>query len=37
MAGKRAVCLHIQDKYDLMQPELLDERRAKLASQLDLS
>ena len=28
--GKRVVCLHIPDAYDFMDPELLDELRAKL-------
>ena len=28
--GKRVVTLHIRDDYEFMQPELLDELRAKL-------
>lgn len=31
MQGRRVVCLHIPDEYEFMQPELLDELRAKLA------
>ena len=31
LAGKRTVCLHLADDYEFMQPELLDELRARLA------
>ena len=31
MHGKRVVCLHIPDDYEFMQPDLLDELRARLA------
>lgn len=34
LSGKRVVCLHIPDDYAFMQPELLDELRAKLAPHL---
>lgn len=36
MEGKRVICLHIPDEYDLMQPELIDELRAKLAEYVTL-
>jgi predicted protein tyrosine phosphatase len=32
---KQVVTLHIPDDYELMQPELLDELRAKLAEYID--
>src|ERR1700710_2674754 len=31
LRGKRMVCLHIPDDYVFMQPDLIDEIRAKLA------
>jgi predicted protein tyrosine phosphatase len=31
MHGKQVICLHIPDEFDFMQPELVDELRAKLA------
>jgi len=31
LCGKRMVCLHIPDDYVFMQPDLIDEIRAKLA------
>jgi predicted protein tyrosine phosphatase len=31
MQDKRVICLHIPDDYDYMQPELVDELRAKVA------
>lgn len=31
LKGKRVVCLHIPDEYSFMDPDLLDELRAKLA------
>ena len=34
--GKRVVTLHIPDDYEFMQPDLLDELRAKLAPHLGL-
>lgn len=36
MQTKQAVCLHVPDDYELMQPELIDELRAKLANHLPL-
>lgn len=36
MKDKRAACLHLPDDYEFMQPELLDELRARLPSHLDL-
>ncbi|MGB8355904.1 MAG: protein-tyrosine-phosphatase [Chthoniobacteraceae bacterium] len=36
MQGRRVVCLHIPDEYEFMQPELLDELRAKLAAHVAL-
>ena len=36
MESKRAVCLHIPDDFEFMQPELMDELRAKLANHLPL-
>ena len=36
MQAKRAVCLHIPDDFEFMQPELMDELRAKLANHLPL-
>ncbi|HEV7866075.1 MAG TPA: hypothetical protein VGO90_00230 [Chthoniobacteraceae bacterium] len=36
LAGKRVVCLHIPDEFELMQPELLDELRARLAPYVTL-
>lgn len=35
MDGKRVVALHIPDDYEFMQPELLDELRARLAPYLN--
>ena len=34
--GKRVICLHIPDDYEFMDPELLDELRAKLAPHIAL-
>ena len=34
--GKKIVTLHIPDDYEFMQPDLLDELRAKLAPHLEL-
>ena len=34
--GKRVVCLHIPDDYEFMQPDLLDELRAKLVHHVTL-
>ena len=36
LAGKRVVTLHIPDDYEFMQPELLDELRARIALHIDL-
>ena len=36
MRNKRVICLHIPDDYDFMQPELVDELRAKLAPYIDI-
>lgn len=36
MQNKRAVCLHLPDDYQFMQPELIDELRARLAPYLNL-
>jgi predicted protein tyrosine phosphatase len=36
LEGKRVICLHIPDEYEFMQPELIDEFRAKLASYVTL-
>ena len=36
MREKRVVCLHIPDDYEFMDPNLLDELRAKLAPHLAL-
>jgi predicted protein tyrosine phosphatase len=36
LVGKPLVTLHIVDDYQFMQPELIDELRAKLASHIDL-
>jgi predicted protein tyrosine phosphatase len=36
LQGKRVVCLHIRDDYELMQPDLLDELRAKLGDYVTL-
>jgi predicted protein tyrosine phosphatase len=36
MDGKRVVCLQIADDYELMDPELIDELRAKLAPHVTL-
>ena len=36
LAEKRVVTLHIPDEYTFMQPELVDELRAKLAPHIDL-
>lgn len=37
LADKRVVCLHIRDDFEFMQPELIDELRAKLASHIEFS
>ena len=34
LLGKRVVCLHLPDDYAFMQPELVDELRARLAPHL---
>ena len=36
IAGKEVVCLHIPDEYEFMQPDLIDELRAKLSPHLTL-
>jgi predicted protein tyrosine phosphatase len=36
LQGKRVVCLHIVDDYEFMQPDLLDELRAKLVHHVTL-
>ena len=36
MQEKRVVCLHIPDEYEFMQPELIDELRAKVALHIAL-
>jgi predicted protein tyrosine phosphatase len=36
LRGKRVICLHIPDEYEFMQPELIDELRAKLAPYVSL-
>ena len=35
LAGKQVVALHIPDDYEFMQPELLDELRARLSQYVD--
>ena len=35
LAGKKVVTLHIPDDYEFMQPELVDELRAKLAEHVE--
>lgn len=37
LANKQIICLHIPDDYAFMDPELLDELRAKLAPYVTLS
>ena len=34
--GKRVITLHIPDDYEFMQPELLDELHARIASHIEL-
>ena len=36
MQGKHVICLHIPDEYRFMQPELIDELHAKLATYITL-
>lgn len=36
LESKRVIVLHIPDDYEFMQPELLDELRARLAEHADL-
>ena len=36
LESKRVIVLHIPDDYEFMQPELLDELRARLAEHVDL-
>jgi predicted protein tyrosine phosphatase len=36
LANKRVITLHIQDDYEFMQPELLDELRGKLGPYVTL-
>ncbi len=36
MRDKQAVCLHIPDDYEFMQPELVDDLLAKVAEHIDL-
>ena len=36
LEGRRVITLHIPDEYEFMQPELLDELRAKLAPHIEL-
>jgi predicted protein tyrosine phosphatase len=35
LAGKQAVTLHIPDEYTFMQPELVDELKAKVGEYMD--
>ena len=37
LADKQVVTLHIPDDYEFMQPELIDELRAKVARYLDVA
>ena len=34
LQGKRVICLHIPDDYEFMQPELIEELRAKLKAHM---
>ena len=36
LEGRRMICLHIPDDYEFMEPDLLDELRAKLAGHVTL-
>jgi predicted protein tyrosine phosphatase len=36
LQGKQVVCLHILDEYEFMEPDLIDEFRAKLAPYVTL-
>jgi predicted protein tyrosine phosphatase len=36
LRGKEVVCLHIPDDYEFMQPDLVDELRAKLVRHVTL-
>ena len=36
LQGKTVVCLHIPDEYEFMDPDLLDELRAKLSGHITL-
>ncbi len=36
LEGKRLIALHIPDDYEFMQPELVDELRAKLALHIEI-
>lgn len=36
LAEKRVITLHIPDEYTFMQPELVDELKAKVSSHIDL-
>jgi predicted protein tyrosine phosphatase len=36
MQDKRVICLHIPDDYEFMQPDLIDELRAKLGPHVNL-
>lgn len=36
LQGKRVICLHIPDDYEFMQPDLVDELRAKLVDHVTL-
>jgi predicted protein tyrosine phosphatase len=36
LRGKRLVCLHLPDEFEFMDPELLDEFRARLAPYVTL-
>jgi predicted protein tyrosine phosphatase len=36
LEGKQIITLHIPDEYRFMQPELIEELRAKIANHIDL-
>jgi predicted protein tyrosine phosphatase len=36
LAGKRIICLHIQDIYRYMEPALIDELKAKLSEYVEV-
>jgi predicted protein tyrosine phosphatase len=37
LAGKRIIALHIPDEYQFMQPELIDELKARVGQHIDIS